>query len=97
MSEIVLNSKSASKNNSILNGIAAALWACQDCQVWWGSQNENSNGNAEDARYLLLLVQPHTTLFDWTDFRGWRNRTAEANLCPQCDHPATTPRFTLWQ
>lgn len=96
MSEIVLHSNTASKNTPVMDDITAALWSCHECQVWWGSQNEAGNGKAEEARYLLLLAQPNTTLFDWADFRGWHNRAADANQCLECGLRVATPRFTLW-
>jgi len=77
--------------NGSSNEPAAALWVCDACQVWWGSQN----GPNREARHLLRLAEPNTTLFKWEDYRGWREQTATAHLCPECGHQAAHPRFSL--
>lgn len=69
----------------------AALWVCDQCRVWWGSQN----GPQQEARYLLRLAEPHTPLFRWEDYRGWREKAATAHVCPECGHEVAHPRFSL--
>jgi len=69
----------------------AALWVCDQCQAWWGSQN----GPQREARFLLRLAEPYTHLFKWEDYRGWREKAAEAHVCPGCRHEVAQPRFTL--
>jgi hypothetical protein len=72
--------------------LSASLWTCQACQVWWGSQV----GGHDEARYLLRLASPNTTLFEWINFRGWHLKADEANKCPECGQQTATPRFTMW-
>jgi ribosomal protein L37AE/L43A len=69
----------------------AALWVCDHCQVWRGSQN----GYQPEARYLLRLAEPHTELFKWEDYRGWREQADIAQLCPECGRETAHPRFSL--
>lgn len=69
----------------------AALWVCDPCQVWWGSQN----GRQREARFLLQLAEPNTPLFKWEDYRGWREKGTAAHVCPDCGREVTLPRFTL--
>lgn len=69
----------------------AALWVCDQCQVWWGSQN----GPNREARHLMRLAEPNTTLFKWEDYRGWRETGTNAHVCPECSQEAAHPRFSL--
>jgi hypothetical protein len=74
------------------NGLeAAALWRCDHCQVWWGSQD----GRQKEARLLLRMAEPNSNLFGWDAYRGWRVKRAEANICPDCGQRAQFPRLTL--
>lgn len=68
-----------------------ALWVCGPCQAWWGSQG----GDPQEERFLLRMAEPHTHLFKWEDYRGWRSQAAEANVCPACGASASLPRLTL--
>jgi hypothetical protein len=69
----------------------AALWVCDACQVWWGSQN----GLQPEAHYLLQLAEPNTQLFKWEDYRGWREKTATEHVCSDCGQANAYPRFSL--
>ena len=69
----------------------AALWVCEQCQVWWGSQN----GHQQEARYLLRLAEPNSPLFKWEDYRGWREKTINAHVCLECGQEVANPRFAL--
>jgi hypothetical protein len=70
----------------------AALWVCDQCQVWWGSQNSHQ----PEARHLLQMAEPNTHLFKWEDYRGWREKGAENNTCPDCGRVAPLPRLNLF-
>lgn len=74
------------------SGPKAALWVCDECQVWWGSQN----GPQPEARYLLQLAEPNTQLFKWEDYRGWREKTETEHICCECGQAAANPRFSLF-
>lgn len=71
--------------------VAAALWTCDSCQVWWGSQATNH----PDAHHLLSIVGPDTDMLLWEDYRGWRVKADEINVCPDCGRPAVFPLFSL--
>jgi hypothetical protein len=70
----------------------AALWRCDACQTWWGSQD----GRQPEARFLLKLAEPHTALFKWEDYRGWREKADGAHICADCGHEAALPHFSLF-
>lgn len=57
----------------------AALYRCQECQVWWGG----SQGHSLLDYRVFCLAEPNTDLFLWQDYRGWRNGT-EPDSCPEC-------------
>jgi hypothetical protein len=92
MSDFYASSSSAINNPLGAGVLSASLWACQVCQVWWGSQV----GNHEEARYLLRLASPNTDLFEWINFRGWHLKADEANKCPDCGQQTGVPRFSVW-
>jgi hypothetical protein len=72
-------------------GHGAALWVCDPCQVWWGSQN----GPQPEARYLLKLAEPNTQLFKWEDYRGWHEKVGSEHVCFECGQSTSAPRFSL--
>ena len=73
------------------SALMAALWECEQCQVWWGSQS----GDMPEARFLLQLAGPNSHLFPWENYRGWREKLGMAPMCPECGREASFPRSTL--
>lgn len=72
--------------------VGAGLWKCDNCQVWWGSHIDS----ATDAHDLLSMAEPNTNIFLWDEFRGWREKANEANICPECGRVMLFPRFGLF-
>ena len=68
-----------------------ALWKCGQCQVCWGSQTDDR----VKAHYMLKMAELNTDLFLWEDYRGWRVKAEEANLCPECGQLTQLPVLTL--
>ncbi len=92
MLTITNEGKTAVPPTQLNHEATAALWTCDHCQVWWGSQK----GPQSEARYLLQLAEPNTELFKWEDYRGWREKAATEQVCSECGQAVTSPRFMLF-
>lgn len=67
------------KNNSH-NHERGAAWKCSRYEIWWGSQI----GKARQTRFLMELPQTVTNILPWDEYRGWKETSNNAHLCPKC-------------
>jgi hypothetical protein len=70
--------------------IDEALWKCDRCQAWWGSQADGRGG----SRLLLDLPEAFAEVLPWDDYRGWKIAGAEISVCPQCGNTVMHPLFS---
>jgi hypothetical protein len=80
----------AGKNRRHAGQDFAALFRCRACFSWWGS----SRLDVPEKRLLYRLVEPHSTVYLWVDYRGWRQE-GNAGLCPECGQEADEADFAL--
>lgn len=63
-----------------------AVWACEECQVWWGSQSY-----VKPTNLLLDMPKALSQQLPWHEFRGWK--TFDTAVCPQCQHAQEAPVY----
>ncbi|CAG0928920.1 hypothetical protein TFLX_01155 [Thermoflexales bacterium] len=66
-----------------LRGTAGVAWRCDDCRVWWGSQNSRK----PTTQFLLRLPEDVAQSLPWDEYRGWQLRVERAGTCPECSQP----------
>jgi hypothetical protein len=69
---------------------AGALWYCDSCRVWWGSQV----GEQPQTSFLLRLPEAVTSALGWENYRGWKYAN-DAPSCPNCGTRAARARFSV--
>jgi hypothetical protein len=57
-----------------------AAWKCSHCEIWWGSQV----GKARQTRFLMQLPSTLAEDLPWDEYRGWKEKPQNAQLCPNC-------------
>lgn len=62
---------------------AGVAWRCDDCSVWWGSQNSHK----PTTHFLLRLPKDVAQALPWHEYRGWKLRVERAGICPECRQP----------
>ncbi|WP_420642518.1 hypothetical protein [Candidatus Leptofilum sp.] len=66
-----------------------ALWQCDHCSAWWGSQPY-----AQPTRFMLELPIEQLTALGWDNFRGWRlGNNPNINTCPVCANEVSQPSY----
>jgi hypothetical protein len=73
------NERRASTRQPV-RGTAGMAWRCDDCRVWWGSQNSNKPTTA----FLLHLPKAIALTLPWDEYRGWKLLAERASTCPEC-------------
>lgn len=63
-----------------------ALWACDECRVWWASQSY-----VKETNLLLDLPAALSRHLPWDEFRGWRLQ--ETAVCPCCHQKQEEPIY----
>jgi hypothetical protein len=66
-----------------VRGAAGVAWRCDDCQVWWGSQNSRK----PTTQFLSRLPKDIVPMLPWDEYRGWQLRVERAGICPECNQP----------
>lgn len=58
-----------------------ALWCCQQCSIWWGSQLAEE----PETWSLFRLHKPLTNPLLWPDEApAWKIAGPDPSVCPQC-------------
>ena len=73
--------------------VIAALYRCQNCRIWWSSQESDM----PEAHLIFRMVEKQKDLFPWEDYQGGQAGGAGADVCPQCGEEAAGPNFSLTQ
>ena len=71
------------QHSQSLYGMAGVAWRCDDCHVWWGSQNSRK----PTTQFLLRLPDDIGSMLPWDEYRGWRLQVERAGICPECNEP----------
>lgn len=66
-----------------LRAAAGVAWRCDDCGVWWGSQNSRK----PTTQFLLRLPEEVAQALPWDEYRGWKLHVERAGICPECSQP----------
>ncbi len=69
---------------------AGALWYCDSCRIWWGSQI----GEQPQTTFLLHLPEAVAVKLGWENYRGWKYANSAA-ICPSCGARIASASFSV--
>lgn len=78
-----LDNEERASTNQPVRGTAGVAWRCNDCHVWWGSQNSSK----PTTEFLLQLPKAMVLALPWDEYRGWKLLAERAGTCPECRQP----------
>ena len=65
---------------------SGAIWICNKCQTWWGSQI----GKRPSTNFLMMLDKAGL-LPSWEGYRGWKLVAEQAPICLDCGNHLAIP------
>ena len=65
---------------------SGAIWICNKCHTWWGSQI----GKRPSTNFLTRLDQAGL-LPPWEEYRGWKLIAKQASHCLECGNHVASP------
>jgi len=65
---------------------SGAIWICNQCHTWWGSQI----GKRPSTNFLMILDRAGL-LPSWETYRGWKLVAEQAPICLECGNHVAIP------
>ena len=65
---------------------SGAIWICEHCNIWWGSQV----GKSTSTNFLMKLDEAGL-LPSWEDYRGWKLVLEQGPVCLECGDSIALP------